>query len=407
MRLALLLLLLIPLAAPAKEIFRLDDPRGDDFGAGGLKYPTRDDLEPGSLDIEWFRADSDSKGTWFRVRLGRRIASPKGRVTAMGQEPMEKLLRTDFYTFNIDVYIDTDRITGSGRMDTLPGRKVGIAPEGAWEKAVVLTPRPQVARAYYLMELEKQAEDQLRADRGRVTREEVDAMRSRVEADLDAQVLFPERIRVRGREVHFFVPSGFLGGQARTEWGYSVMVTGCDIEGIARVVDITAGRPFNLMVIPVGPGLNRDRFGLVNEANLDQPPIVDIVASSVAEQQRVLSDYDPRVPRLAAIPPISPSGMPPAAAPAGQLANRTPAGPAVAAVPPVTGSGAVGGPAAAAPPPVQSGGNRDPGAAVPVPETTGRRTVPARLKTLNTLRSDGLISEDEYQQLRRKILSEI
>ena len=150
MRLALLLLLLIPLAAPAKEIFRLDDPRGDDFGAGGLKYPTRDDLEPGSLDIEWFRADSDSKGTWFRVRLGRRIASPKGRVTAMGQEPMEKLLRTDFYTFNIDVYIDTDRITGSGRMDTLPGRKVGIAPEGAWEKAVVLTPRPQVARAYYL-----------------------------------------------------------------------------------------------------------------------------------------------------------------------------------------------------------------------------------------------------------------
>jgi hypothetical protein len=44
---------------------------------------------------------------------------------------------------------------------------------------------------------------------------------------------------------------------------------------------------------------------------------------------------------------------------------------------------------------------------VPVPETTGRRTVPARLKTLNTLRSDGLISEDEYQQLRRKILSEI
>jgi hypothetical protein len=46
-----------------------------------------------------------------------------------------------------------------------------------------------------------------------------------------------------------------------------------------------------------------------------------------------------------------------------------------------------------------------------MPEPSGngerRRTIPARLKTLNTLRDDGLISESEYQALRKKILSEI
>jgi hypothetical protein len=390
---------MIPLAAPAKEIFRLDDPRGDDFGAGGLKYPTRDDMRQGALDLEWFRADTDADGTWFRVRLAQRIVSPRGRVTALGQEPLEKIVRSGFYTFNIDVYIDTDRITSSGRTDTLPGRGVDIAPQGAWEKAVILTPRPQVARAYYLMQLEKTAEDQLREERGRVTGEEIDAMRVRVEKDLDAQVFFPDRVRVRGREVHFFVPSAFTSGQARPEWGYSVMVTGCDVEQIARVVDITKGTPFSLMVIPVGPGLHRDRFGLVDEANLDQPPIVDVLASSVAEQQRILSDYDPRVPRLAAVPPVSPSGLPPAPAPAGQVASRpAPAVGAAAPAPAPAGS--------AAPPPV-SGGSGAPAAAASIPQSGGRRTVPARLKTLNTLRDDGLISDDEYQQLRRKILSEI
>ena len=41
------------------------------------------------------------------------------------------------------------------------------------------------------------------------------------------------------------------------------------------------------------------------------------------------------------------------------------------------------------------------------PDGEPRRTIPARLKTLNALRADGLITEDEYQELRLKLLSEI
>jgi hypothetical protein len=41
------------------------------------------------------------------------------------------------------------------------------------------------------------------------------------------------------------------------------------------------------------------------------------------------------------------------------------------------------------------------------PAGSPRRTIPARLKTLNALRADGLITEQEYQELRLKLLSEI
>jgi hypothetical protein len=36
-----------------------------------------------------------------------------------------------------------------------------------------------------------------------------------------------------------------------------------------------------------------------------------------------------------------------------------------------------------------------------------RRTVPARLRTLNQLLEDGLITQDEFNELRRKILAEL
>ena len=39
--------------------------------------------------------------------------------------------------------------------------------------------------------------------------------------------------------------------------------------------------------------------------------------------------------------------------------------------------------------------------------STEKRTTPARLRTLNQLRDEGLITDAEYEDLRRKILSEL
>jgi hypothetical protein len=161
---------------------------------------------------------------------------------------------------------------------------------------------------------------------------------------------------------------------------------------LSKVVEVTPGE-FNLMVIPAARGRHRDRFGIINDADPNQAPVVDLLAPSVADQQRILTDYDSRYDRLAAVTAVSPSGR---ASEPGQGA-AAPARPS----PP----GSTGGFSGRRP------GVGTPGAVPAMPADEGspqrRRTIPARLKTLNTLRDDGLISETEYQALRRKILSEI
>jgi hypothetical protein len=382
-----LLALLLPLLAGpalASEIFRLEDPRGDDFGAGDLVYPNHPDFEPGSLDLEFLSARAARDGTWFKARMGRPIRSPVGRVTSLGAEPLEQIVRNGFYTFNIDIYIDTDRVAGSGRVDTLPGRMVNVHRDSAWEKAVILTPRPQVARSWYANHLVDMEESLLRAAKGRVDREDMADIEARVEAQIDAQVFFPNRVRVRGREIEFFVPNEFLAGPARPDWAYTVLVTGADVEQASRLLNISPGA-FSLMAMPVAPGRATDRWGIVRQGDINQPPVIDVLARTVEEQKRILSDYDVVEPRLAAVPGISPDGR---EAVAGVV--RRPEEDA-----------------AAPRRPTPSVAPATPDAAPAAPGEPARRTIPARLRTLNELRDEGLVTEEEYQRLRRKILSEI
>jgi len=412
--------------ADAKEIFVLADPKGDDFGAGDIVYPNRDDLEKGSLDLERFEADSDSKGTWFKARLGKRIASPKGRQTYVGKEAMDTIARHGFYTINIDVYIDTDRVTGAGRTDTVPGRRVSLRPENAWEKAIILTPRPEVARAYYAMHLDQVGSKRLNAELGKVTRDDGKALREQIEAELTRDFFFPDKIRVRGRDIEFFVPNEFLGGPADAEWGYTVFLTGSDAEQMGKPFGITPG-DFSLMVIPVDRGMRYDRFAIINDGDPAQAPVIDVLAPSVDEQRRALSDYDTRINRLAAMPGISPAGRASIVdpsftpgvrmataqpqsepAPTGATAGRSGSSPSATVsgtrAAPSPAATLVPSPSASAPPPAPMPSSEY---LIAGPDGEPRRTIPARLKTLNALRADGLITENEYQQLRLKLLSEI
>jgi len=130
------------------------------------------------------------------------------------------------------------------------------------------------------------------------------------------------------------------------------------------------------MAMQVARGRAPDRWGIIKQGDINQPPVIDILAPTIKEQKRILSDYDVVEPRLAKLPGISPGGRD-----------------AVAGVPrPPTDE-------AVAPPP-----RATPGVA---PAEPARRTIPARLRTLNELRDQGLVTEEEYQRLRRKILSEL
>ena len=151
-----LAVLLLPLAAaalrPAAEargksvIFKLEDPRGDDHGDGSLVYPLRDDFQPGDLDLLSFSARAEDGGTTFEATFARPVRSPGGRTIDIGGGNLNDVARFGFYTFNLDVYIDMDRVAGSGSTNMLPGRVAEIAPENAWERAVCLTPRPYEAQ---------------------------------------------------------------------------------------------------------------------------------------------------------------------------------------------------------------------------------------------------------------------
>ena len=57
-------------------LFSLNDSRGDDHGDGDLRYPIREDLGTGSLDLLSLRAFAESGGTRFEATFARPIAMP-------------------------------------------------------------------------------------------------------------------------------------------------------------------------------------------------------------------------------------------------------------------------------------------------------------------------------------------
>jgi hypothetical protein len=340
-------------------------------------------MNPGDLDLVRLEAERREDGTWFIVEMARQVQDPRGRVTALGQTPVDRLARQGFYTFSVDIYVDTDRIAGSGNTVSVPGRGVGIDRNYAWEKAIVLTPRPDIARAMLQMHFDSEYEAELRARQGRVSKQEVEDIQLRSERTVDERYFFPTKVRVSGPRIEFLVPDSFLGGAPAASWAYTALVTGTDIEQTGRMGHATPNH-LPMMTMGVGRGIQQGLFGIRSDGDEATPPVVDLLASDPNVQKTVLDDYDAVAGRLAAIPGTAPDGKPALAA-SGVPATPDQAG-RVGAV--VAGSAAAGGAGAAAAP-------------------TERRTVPARLRTLNQLLEEGLITQAEYAELRRKILAEL
>jgi hypothetical protein len=376
---ALVLLAASAEGAAAEPLFELQDARGDDDGNGSLIYPNRDDLEPGDLDLVSLQAEQRSDGIWFVVEMGQAIRSPVGRVTELGQTPIERIARNDFYTFNVDVYVDTDRIAGSGQTGTVPGRAVTVDRQFAWEKALVLTPRPDIARTMLQLYFDSEFESELRAKQGKVSKDELRDLQSQSERRVDELFYFPTRVRVSGRKIEFLVPQEFLGGVPSKSWGYTVVVTGADIEQTGRPGQLTPVKP-TMMTMGVARGVRWSQWGIRGDADEATPPVIDILAADHDVQKATLSDYDVVAGRLAAVPGVAPDGQ---AAMAGSGQETTPE--QLVRIETATQGGT--------------------GAASSTP--TERRTVPARLRTLNELLADGLITQAEYNELRRKILAEL
>lgn len=364
--------------ARADELFSLADVRGDDSGSGVLIYPNRDDLAQGDLDLASLTVEQRADGIWFVAEMGQAVRSPVGRVTEIGQTPMEKIARNGFYTFNIDIYVDKDRVTGSGQTGTVPGRNVTVDRADAWEKAIVLTPRPDIARTMLQMYFDDVLETDLRARKGRVSKDDLEGLQTNSSTRVDEMFYFPNKVRVNGRRIEFLVPSEWLGGVPQKSWAYTVIVTGADLDKPSRPGQLGSDKQ-EMLTMGVARGIRWSQWGIRSDADEATPPVIDILSPDPAVQKTVLATYDMTIGKLAAVPGVAPDGSPSAP---GSGEEPTPDQLAkINILAPAEGS------APKAP--------------------TERRTVPARLRTLNQLLSEGLITQDEYNEMRKKILAEL
>jgi hypothetical protein len=294
--------------AEKAKIFTLADPKGDDHGDGTLLYPKRSDMRPGDLDIVEFAAQAESGGTVFEASFDHHIRLSSRRTV---DKAVAGAARLGFYTFNIDVYIDTDRVPGSGSTVTLPGRHADIAAANAWEKAICLTPWPNEAREFLKKIYEERARREAASPEGAVAPADAQRISSSVAQKVASTVYFPTLVWVTGHQIRFFVPDSFLGGPARPNWCYVVAVSGADISDDA----LNLSKPFppdepvpdKLMIIPVGHGMTPDNFWSPRGNKDFEPALIDIIVPADIKQETVLHDYSAAQGRFVQLPGVVPA----------------------------------------------------------------------------------------------------
>jgi hypothetical protein len=301
-------------ATAAAPVFSVHDPVGDDAGDGTLVYPSRGDLMPGDLDLVSFAARLEKSGTVFEATFARPIRVADRRPVDAAGVTLDRLARFGLYTLNLDVYVDRDRVAGSGRTAMLPGRRAEVDSATAWERAICVTPRPHEARAALVRMRLKAARDSLERTSPRVDREDVQRLELAIEAEIDSTILFPTRITVTGRTLRFFVPAAFLGGQAQDAWAYAVAVSGADLlQRVDLRLGVLGGPAIatGLMILPVAPGRPEDRFGGGRENDALQPPLVDVLIAPQRSQADALKDYDRHTQRPARLRGVVPAEVHP------------------------------------------------------------------------------------------------
>ena len=273
-----LILPMLNASAGQQPLVTISDPSGDDFGSGTLVYPQRADFQAGDLDLLQLKISRDEQGFWFEATFKNAIRDPGSVINGVGAESLANFARKGFYQFNLDIYIDTDRVKGSGNTFTVPGRQVKIDPEYAWERAVILTPRPELMRQQLLDALTEQYPD--RTEAGNT-------------ASVDRSMFFPTRILVRGRSISFFVPAGFFAGSDGTDWAVTALVTGA-MTTIPADLSLfpTSKTPIERLQLGVmrpAKGRPADTFGYRDAM---PSPVVDMLGPSVDQQMRQLAAKD-------------------------------------------------------------------------------------------------------------------
>jgi hypothetical protein len=307
----LLSLLAVAPAFARTKIFTLSDPRGDDHGDGNLIYPLNEELDPGDLDLLALTAYAEDGGTWFEAEFAKPVKQPTAEAVDDLGTSLKSVARFGFYTINLDIYIDTDHVPGSGGVAMVPGRLAEVDRAVAWEKAIILTPRPHEARGEIKRILMRNLNEENRKDDSTMSDQEAAALKAQIPGDVEERIFFPNQIRVRGNKISFFVPASFLGGAAKDTWSYVVATSGANVLqslDLNRVLGRDSGKDASLMILPISPGRWQDRFGGGRENAANQPPLVDIIVpKGTRPQESVLQDFDAHSKRPVILPGVVPA----------------------------------------------------------------------------------------------------
>jgi hypothetical protein len=272
-----LLMAAFAVQAASTVLATLGDASGDDQGDGRLTYPQQGGHEAGDLDLQQLQVSHDEQGFWFEAKFQNPIRNPANASGDVGAESLAEFARKGFYQFNLDIYIDTDRVKGSGNTLTLPGRQARISPDYAWERAVILTPRPETMRGNLLEVLAQQYPQRSARD---------------IEAGIDQTIFFPTKTRVNGRTISFLVPESFIGKSDGTDWAVTAFVTAAERSAGMKLSFVNGNerRPleeFTLGVLQAQPGHPRDGVGY--GTGIKPSPIFDLLSRTASQQTVMLA----------------------------------------------------------------------------------------------------------------------
>jgi alpha-amylase/alpha-mannosidase (GH57 family) len=111
----------VPPLGETASLLAIEDPRGDDDGPGGYTYPSDPVFVAGAFDATSLEVMLDAEENLvFKLGLAGEVTWPWGGLTGYSLQA-------------VDIYIDTDGVTGSGQRDLFKARKARTAEANAWE----------------------------------------------------------------------------------------------------------------------------------------------------------------------------------------------------------------------------------------------------------------------------------
>lgn len=248
-------------SARERTVFVHEDSQYDDRGAGHYLYPISLQNRDGIFDLRRFEVRNLDRVIEFRLEFLRPIDTEDliSLDKAVNPQSVTGIRTRKGWAFQlVDIYIDTDRIPGSGQTFALPGRNVEFNYEEAWDHVVVLTPGPNDDVHNYLLERSEYRE--LHDNRKRIH--------------------VPDDVHARHYTLIARVPKQQIG-DPQPGWGYQVFVMGYDSNNTSR------NGMFNMRV-KTFPTDNAFGGGTDYEGN---PNVIDILSPDKASQYHVLSQY--------------------------------------------------------------------------------------------------------------------